>query len=286
MDIKQGDFGLLIALDALLEHENVSIAADKIGITQPAMSAQLKRLGELLNDPLLVPSGRRLVATTRARALQEDLRRHLQGLNALVRNTKFFDPAKTRVVFRLVGTDFVHAVLAPRLEERIRALAPGARLAFMAFDPKTLWSALEDESADLALATGMDLPEAKRQNAFSEHFEVIMRQDHPLATQSLTLETFCAASHILVSPEGGGFIGATDRLLANSGHKRTVTTSLPSFLLAPALVAQTDGLCMVPSRLARLYQNQLHVCPPPFPSPSFDVDLLWHPRRQNDPAHQ
>jgi DNA-binding transcriptional LysR family regulator len=286
VDIKQTELGLLLALHALLDHENVSLAAKQIGITQPAMSAQLKRLRDLFNDPLLVPSGRRLVATTRARALQNDLHAHLQGLNALVRNHTVFDPVSSETTFRLIGTDYVHAVLAAPLQKLLAAEAPGARAAFLAFDPKTLWSSLEAETADLALATGMSLPEAKRQSALTEDFQVIMSKTHPLVGQPMTLEGFCAFPHILVSPEGGGFIGATDRVLKETGHKRRVAISLPSFLLAPALVSSSDALCMMPSRLAKLHEANVACSRSPFPSPVFDVDLMWHPRRQNDPAHK
>ena len=285
MDIKQGDLGLLLALDALLEHESVSTAADQLGISQPAMSAQLKRLRHLFNDPLLTPSGRRLVATSRALSLQDDLRRHLQNLDALVRENSAFDPATTRKTFRFVGTDFVHAILADRLEEQVCSLAPGARLAFLPFDPKSLWASLEDDKVDIALAAGMNLPDAQSRLAFTEDFCVIMRAGHPLSRQELTLEAFCTARHILISPEGGGFVGAADKALARVGARRAVTVSLPSFLLAPAMVARSDALCLVPQRLAASYEASIVSRPPPLAVSGFDVTMLWHPRRQNDPAH-
>lgn len=285
MDIKQGDIGLLMALDALLEHESVSRAADQLGISQPAMSAQLKRLRSLFNDPLLTPSGRRLVATSRARALQQDLRRHLQNLDALVRENETFDPAVTRKTFRMIATDYVHLILAARLEDRISAVAPDARLAFLPFEPRSMWESLEGDAADLALVTGMDLPDAISRPAMKETFCVIMRRGHPLEDGELTCAAFCAQRHILISPEGGGFVGATDRALAGLGMKRHVAVSLPSFLLAPGLVAASDALCVVPRRLADLYRDSVVCRNLPFDVSGFDVDMLWHPRRQNDPAH-
>lgn len=285
MDMKQGDLGLLVALDALLEHESVSRAANQLGISQPAMSAQLKRLRNLFNDPLLIASGRRLVATSRARALQADLRRHLQDLDALVRENEAFDPAQTRKTFKVIATDYVHLVLATRLDERIRAAAPGARLAFLPFEPKSMWETLEGEVADLALVTGMEIADAMSRSAMTESFCVIMRRGHPLEDTELTLQTFCAQRHILISPEGGGFIGATDRALAGLGMKRHVAVSLPSFLLAPGLVAGSDALCVVPRRLAVLYRDSVVCRDLPFDVNGFKVDMLWHPRRQNDPSH-
>ena len=286
MDIKQGDLGLLLALDALLEEESVSRAARRLGVSQPAMSAQLKRLRQLFNDPLLTPSGRRLVATSRALSLQADLRRHLQELDALVRENSGFDPGTTERTYRLVGTDYVHAVVAPVLEHRIRQSAPGAKLAFLPFDPTTLWHTLEDDKVDLALATGMALPEARTRTALREAFRVILRHGHPLLARDLTLDAFCAARHILISPEGGGFVGIADKVLQKSGLRRSVTVSLPSFLLAPAFVSNSDALCLVPARLAALYAGTVASCPPPLELPGFEVDMLWHPRRQNDPAHR
>lgn len=285
MDTRQGDFGLLVALDALLEHESVSRAAEQLGISQPAMSAQLKRLRNLFNDPLLIPSGRKLVATSRARALQPDLRRHLQNLDALVRENEAFDPSLTRKTFKVIATDYVHLVLATRLDERIRAAAPDARLAFLPFEPKSMWEVLEGDKAELALVTGMEIPDAKSRSAMTESFCVIMRQGHPLADAELTLKAFCAERHILISPEGGGFVGATDRALAGLGMKRRVAVSLPSFLLAPGMVAGSDALCVVPRRLADLYADSVVRRDLPFDVSGFKVDMLWHPRRQNDPSH-
>jgi len=281
MDIKQGDLGLLLALDALLDEESVSAAASRLGMSQPAMSAQLKRLRHLFNDPLLTPSGRRLVATSRALPLQHDLKRHLQDLDALVRENKTFDPSTTRKTFRVIGTDYVHAVLAATLEARLRSQAPNARLALLSFDPKTVWSALENDKTDIALVTGMMLADARAQSVIEEDFRVIQRRGLPRGTKKMTLGAFCSAPHILVSPEGGG----ADKVLAAMGRSRTVTVSLPSFLLAPALVAKSDALCLLPRRIADLHDGVVDAFEPPFESPTFNVDMLWHPRRQNDPAH-
>lgn len=286
MDIKQGDLGLLMALDALLEEASVSRAASRLGISQPAMSAQLKRLRHLFNDPLLTPSGRHLVATSRALSLHADLRRHLQELDALVRENSDFDAATTQKTFRLVGTDYVQAVVAAALEDRIRQAAPGAKLAFLPFEPTTLWQSLEDDKVDLALATGMALPEARTRTALSERFQVIMRRDHPLLAQELTLDAFCAARHILISPEGGGFVGIADKVLKKQSLRRSVSVSIPSFLLAPAFVANSEALCLVPARLATLFKDTVAACEPPLDLPGFLVDMLWHPRRHNDPAHR
>lgn len=285
MDISQKDLGLLIALDVLLAEESVSSAAERLGLSQPAMSAQLRRLRVLFNDPLLSPSGRRLVATTRALELKANLRQHLEALDALVRDTRAFEPATAKKTFRIIATDYGHAALAPALARRITADAPSVRLACLPFAPRTVWQALEDDEADVALVTGLSLPEAKFAPGFEEDFCVIQRKQHPLGTGPMSLDAFCSVEHVLVSPEGGGFIGAADRTLARLGYRRRVAVSLPSFLLAPALVAGTDYICLLPRRLARIFSDVVDIAEPPFPSPVFELNLVWHPRRQHDPAH-
>ncbi len=285
MDLKQSEIGLLIALDALLEAESVTGAAHKLGISQPAMSAQLSRLRALFNDPLLAASGRKLVPTVRAMELKEALHAHLASLDLLVRESVQFDPATSERTFRVIGTDYVHSIFSSPLLQSLAAHAPHTRVALLPFEPTTVWSQLEQDTCELALVTGMNLPEAKRRPGLVETFKVIQRQDHPRGTNEYTLDTFCAADHVLVSPEGGGFSGATDKLLADLGRSRRVACSLPSFLLTPSVVAGSDLIAMIPTRLAALHADTVEQFEPPFTSPQFSVDLLWHPRRQKDPAH-
>lgn len=286
MDIRQSDIGLLLALDVLLEQESVTAAAEILGISQPAMSAQLARLRTLFNDPLLAASGRKLVPTARAEEIKTPLRALLADLDLLVRQTAQFDPKTTKKTFRLIGTDYVHAVLAPELFVSFGDAAPQARIALLPFDPPSVWAQLEQDDADIALVTAMNLPEARRRPGLTETFKVIQRKNHPRGTEPFTLGSFCAQQHALISPEGGGFFGAADKILAEKGRKRRIACSLPNFLLAPSLVATSDLIALIPARLAKRHEDLVDQFDPPFPSPSFSVDLLWHPRRQNDPAHE
>ena len=285
MDLKQSEVGLLIALDALLEEESVTAAAQRLGISQPAMSAQLARLRALFNDPLLTASGRKLIPTARALELKQPLRLLLADLDLLVRESAQFDPASTDRTFRVIGTDYVHAVLSTTLLQAVAQEAPKARVALLAFDPPAVWPQLERDTADLAIVTGMNLPEARKRPGLIETFTVIQRKGHPRGLAPFTMDAFCEEEHILVSPEGGGFVGATDRVLAETGRSRRISCSVPSFLLAPTLVANSDRIALIPLRLAALHSGLVDQIAPPFPSPEFSVDLLWHPRRHKDPAH-
>lgn len=286
MDLKQADLGLLLALDALLDEEAVTPAAQRLGISQPAMSAQLARLRRLFDDPLLTPSGRRLVATSRAAALKAPLKAALGDLEALVREGARFDPATTTASFRVIGTDYVHSVMASPLAARLQARAPSARLALLPADPGRIWNALEEGTADAAVVAALDVPEAKSRTVLKETFLMIQRKDHPRGRAPPTLDEFCALDHVLVSPEGGGFSGAADVALARLDRRRRVAVSVPSFLLAPPLVAASDFVCLLPRRLAEAASDIVDVSTPPLETPGFSLRMMWHARRHRDPAHE
>lgn len=285
MDIKQADIGLIIGLQALLKTQSVTAAAQVLNLSQPAMSAQLARLRTMFGDPLLVQSGRKLIPTSRAEALREPLQALLSDLNALIKEGRGFDAATSTATFRLIGTDYVHGVIAPHLASAMAREAPRTRLALLAFVPAEVWPKLEEDRGDAALVTGMDFADAKIRRGLEEDFLVIQRKGHPRGTGRLTAETFCAAEHVLVSPEGGGFSGAVDARLQEMGMARRVACSVPGFFLVPSLIAASDYLCVLPRRIATQYAATLDAFELPFDSPRFQVDLVWHPRRQHDPAH-
>ncbi|MDX8355033.1 LysR family transcriptional regulator [Cognatiyoonia sp. IB215182] len=285
MDIKQADIGLLVGLQALLETQSVTRAAKALNLSQPAMSAQLARLRAMFGDPLLVSSGRRLVPTSRAEALRDPLQKLLGDMDALIKEGRTFDAATSKATFRLIGTDYVHGVIAPHIATKLASAAPRARLALLPFDPSSVWSALEEDRADAALITGMQLADAKMRAGLEEDFLVIQRKGHARGTGPMTLEAFCTAEHVLVSPQGGGFSGAIDARLKKMGRVRRVACSVPGFFLVPSLIAASDYLCVLPRRIATQYASSLDWFDLPFPSPRFQIDLLWHPRRQQDPAH-
>jgi DNA-binding transcriptional LysR family regulator len=286
MDMKQAEVGLLLALDAVLEEGSVTAAARRMNISQPAFSAQLARLRRLFNDPLLVPSGRRLVPTTRARELQAPLRHLLGELDMLVRQEIGFDPVKSTNTFRLSATDYVHRVFSSRFARQLSSAAPKTRLALISFDGASVWSDLEAGRIDAAVVTTFfEIGEAKARPLFSERFVFVQRHGHPRGKQAPSLEEFCSLEHILVSPEGGGFVGVTDELLAKLKHRRQVVMSVPSFLLAPTMIAASNKVAVLPERIALAYAREIDAYDLPFELQGFNVQLVWHPSRQNDPAH-
>lgn len=281
------DLNLLVALDALLAERNVTHAARRLGLSQPALSAQLARLRDLLGDPLLLPAHRGMIPTQRALELQEPLHRVLEQVRGVLRAGSTFDPAATTLTVSIAASDYgQYAVLMP-LAAALTREAPGLRLAFRALDAATLAAQMERGEIDLALMTPQSAPERLRMRVlFHERYVAIVRRDHPAVGDTLDLETYCALDHIMVSPQGGGFVGPADAALAAHGRIRRVTRSAASFLMVPELVERSDMVALVPERIARDRADRLRLFEPPVPVPGFDLAMVWHDRTSDHPAQQ
>ncbi|WLI88404.1 LysR family transcriptional regulator [Massilia sp. R2A-15] len=287
MDLHRIDLNLLVSLDVLLAERNVTHAARRLALSQPALSAQLRQLRDLFRDPLLLPASRGMTPTARALELQAPLRDMLAALGGLVAERQPFDPATARDTFRIATTDSMQAVLCVPLIARLRVLAPGVRVALFGADVARLAEQMASGEIDLALLTPQGMPAALKTRAlFDETFLCVLRRGHPAADTALDLDTFCSLDHALVSTAGGGFVGVVDDVLARLGRSRRVVVSLPSFLVAPALVADSDVICTVPARLARRWSASLAVMAPPCEVGEFSMRMGWHPRAHSDPAQR
>jgi DNA-binding transcriptional LysR family regulator len=287
LDLHRADLGLLLALDCLIAERSVTKAARKLGISQPALSAQLARLRTLFDDPLLVPSGRQMVLSARASAIRAPLHHLLDELQALVRNRLVFDPSTSSRIFKVRGTDYVHRVILVPVIERLHAAAPWLSLALLSLNARNGWADLESGDCDLLIVSEHLAPEAARARPLIEEtFVMIQRKNHPRGTGAIDLEGFCSLEHVLVSPEGGGFVGAIDEVLAAAGQTRRVAVSLPNFLLAPPVVAASDFVAVVPRRLGETFGTLIDSFPIPLPTLSFRVLMCWHPQQHLDPGSQ
>jgi DNA-binding transcriptional LysR family regulator len=286
-DIRRLDLNLLRALDALLAERHVSRAAQRLHLSQPATSGLLARLREVLHDPLLVRSGRELVATPRALALAPRVRLLLADIEALLAEDAGFDPRTARRRFVIATTDYMQALLAPWLAHTLPALAPGIDVALVAPDSARLERQQADGAIDLAVLNLARVPAALRSRpVLTERFVVIARNGHPHVRRTLSLARMCALEHVLVSPAGGSFVGPTDEQLAARGLARRVRLSVQGFLAVPPIVAQSDLIAVFPERLARRFAGELTIVAAPLALPGFTMVAAWHERVQRDPAHQ
>jgi len=282
------DTGLLLTLAALLKEPNVTHAASRLNITQSALSARLTRLRQLLNDPLFIPSasGRGMIPTPHASALQPELTKLIDRLNDFVNTAHVFDPQSSKRVFRIAATDNPAAILAPDLIPLIKAQAPQAKVAFTLPDKARIADYLEQGEIDLFVGTAEDgSNELIATTLFEDRFVTAQRAGHPRGAHPLSLNEFCAFEHLLISTSGGRFQGMIDAALAELGRERTVSISIQSYALAPLVMSSSDCLCTLPSRFLERFRSVLEIFEPPLALAPFEMKLFWHPRMRTDPAH-
>jgi DNA-binding transcriptional LysR family regulator len=283
MDLRQFDLNLLITLDMLLTERSVTGAAARLGRSQPAVSAHLRRLRELFEDPLLTPQRRGLAPTPKAAAIQAPLREALADLAAATDVGSAFEPADSTRVFRIMATDSVHSAVSVPLAHGLAAEAPGVHLALQAPDIEKLESRLVGGDTDIAiLSPTLRRAAAASKPFYTEDFCCVARSDHPLFVGGLDLDGFCAAEHILVSPAGGGFTGAVDAALNELGRSRRVRMSVPNFLIVPEVLATSDAIATVPRRVAQRWSDRVALAEPPLTLPTFDVRLTVAPQARRD----
>ncbi len=280
------DLNLLVTLDTLLHEQSVTRAAARLHLSQPSVSIQLAKLRDHFQDPLLIPGPRGMRPTARAEALREPLHLALGTLRQAVAPPSRFIAEQACLTWCVMASDFSEqTVLLPALN-RLRAEAPGCRLAIISQAPSRLAEMTERGGVDLAFNTREEAPPGLRSRVlFEERYVLACRRDHPHLMTLPTLETFCALEHIVISPEGGGFAGITDKALATQGIRRRVALSVPRFSFAAAIVAQSDMVAVLPERLVH-GQPGLRTWEPPVALPGFEMLMLWPERLHRDPAHR
>ncbi|SFT58742.1 DNA-binding transcriptional regulator, LysR family [Kosakonia arachidis] len=284
------DLNLLTSLNILIEEANVTRAAARLGISQPALSTQLARLRDIFGDPLLVPSAtsRGMVLTARAMSLRDPLREALQSIDTIVRQPDAFDPLTANRRFSIAASDYAATVLGVPLAGFLtNASGSGIQVSFqnLLSEPASA-TLLERGDVDLLIGRREHLqPAVKARKLFEDSFVVAQRKKHPRGTRSFTIESYCTCDHLLVSPVVADMWGVVDNLLEDFGHQRRVTMSVQQFMLAPPLVESSNLLCTLPKRFVRQFRDRLDFFPLPFDVPTINIFMAWHPRFDADPAH-
>ncbi|MFM0670284.1 LysR family transcriptional regulator [Paraburkholderia sediminicola] len=285
-NLRRLDLNLLVTLDVLLSEHNVTRAAERLNFSQPSVSVHLAKLREVLGDPLLLPGPRGMRPTARAEALREPLREALEALERAVAPARPFDPAEATQSWRIAATDYVESTIILPALAGLRAAAPGTRLAVVELAPPRITRQAEQGEIDLGFHTSEGAPEGLRHRVlFAEQYVLVGRAGHPRLKRRPTLAQFCKLEHVIVSPDGGGFAGVTDEVLAKAGMTRRVVLSVPHFLFMLSALASTDLVGMLPARLVR-GNSALRVVEPPLEVPGYEIAMLWHERSHRDPAHQ
>ena len=282
-DLRTLDLNLLKTLDALLDERSVTRAAARLSLTQPAVSGMLNRLRDYFDDPLFIRVPHGIVPTTRTEELATPIKRILADIDMLLQPVTF-DPLTANLTFTIAATDYaLRAVVVPFIAA-LKTQAPGIRVRVVPVTPGSLVSQLEQGAIDVALITPHTTPDELHSRAlYDERYVCMMRADHPNAGEPMTLDRFCALEHVLVSYEGDGFRGVTDSALEKIGRTRHVGLSVSHFLVLPDVLALSDMIAVVPSRIAE-NQTGMFICETPVPVPGFTKSMAWHGRTHRNPA--
>lgn len=282
------DLNLLYVFEAIWLERSVTLAADRLGVSQAAVSASLKRLRLEYDDHLFSLVGRRMEPTTKAIETAPQMLQALSMVRSTHVESRPFDPATARRNFTLRTRDIGEVVCLPQIFSALHAEAPGVGL-------RTVFKPIPETIAGLAygeidFALGF-LPSLETsihsRPLFSQRYVCVMREGHALGEAPLTVEAFCAGDHLLVEYSGSGHL-LLERALKRAGAGRRIRLSLPQYLSAPHFVVENDLLWSVPEilaeRLATLYPLQIR--PHPLALPPFEISLYWHDRFHKDPANQ
>lgn len=287
MNLRSIDMNLLVILDALLDEAHVSRAAAKLNLSQPATSSALDRCRHLFGDPLLERGKGGMRLTPKAESLRDPLKTLLVGIAAVVDAPE--EPiAEIRQTVRILTADFPGILIAGALHRALAQSAPGIDLVIQPWHgaPEALES-LTRGASDIALSVFPTIDETAfhRETLVEEHYVVAMRKNHP-AAQQFTLDRWLAFPHILVSGRGDTRTPFDDQLAA-LGKTRRVGIVVPSFLMVPSLLDDSDLIAMMPSHcLPPQTATRFHVALPPIPVTGFPLHLAWHRRRDKDRAVQ
>ncbi len=266
----------------------MSRAAEKMGVSQSAMSHSLSKLRAALDDPLLVTAGRGLVATPRAEALARSLPAAMLLLEQTLAVPGPFEPLDSQRRFRIATFDYFEVTSLPTVLEFLRENAPGVHLDIERLGPQSA-GRLERGEIDLILGgESMVLPSTLiRKVLYEDPFRVLVRRDHPVVRGRLSRRRYLELGHAVVSVEGRSE-GVVDRVLAEAGETRTVALRVPHFASAALAVAHSDMICTIASTVAECAAtcSGLRVLRAPIDLPAVGIVAWWPPQFRDDPAHR
>lgn len=284
ISIKNLNLNLLLVLDVLNREQNVTRAAEQLGLTQSAVSNALAQLRQAMGDPLFVRARRGVVPTPRALALAGPVRQALAIVEGALEGSGDFDPGKSTRSFVIAASDHTEYVVLAPLLRRLEREAPGVRLEVRAWGQHDVPAALETGEIDLMLGYYGALPPGHHeQPLFEEEYVCIVRKRHPTVRRRLTLKSYLALRHVLVTQRPGS-LGSVDVALARMGHERRVGARVSHFLMVPHLVAHTDMVAALSRRIAEpaARSQGLALYPPPLALPKSTVGQVWHERTESD----
>ena len=289
MDIARVNLNLLVAFDALMTERHVTRAAERMHLSQSAMSTILGQLRDLFDDELLVRGPKGMIPTPFALSITAQVRDILQKIDETLSQSYEFCPKDSDRLFHIGMSDYAEFAFLPDLVKRLEVEAPNVRLRI--FHMTTLESLQPFESGKIELAIGIVCgisPHLQSEFLYSETGRVVGRKGHPLFKSKITLKKYLSARHLSSAYHQPPFIGLVDQTLNEMGHKRHI--SLATEIAVPAMLVlnQTDLVATTASRIAMHLQKQykMEVQAMPFKMEPVEVVQAWHRQMDSDPAHR
>jgi DNA-binding transcriptional LysR family regulator len=286
MNVTDLDLNLLRAFDAVLRDGSVTAAAERLGLSQPALSNALSRLRRLLGDRLFMRTAGGMRPTPFAQQLAAPVRQALDLIHTTLLRQPGFDPRTSQRSFRIQLSDVGEIVFLPPLLERLQRDAPGVRIETQHLPQDEVSDALASGEIDLAVGF---LPElfagVVQKRLFRDRYVCLVRADHPRIGSRLTLAQFLAATHVLVSSRGSAH-EIVEQTLRNKGLQRRIALRVPHFTVVPMILARTDHMVIVPEGLVGAISpfGRFKSLKPPVDIPALDVKVHWHERFDQDPG--
>jgi DNA-binding transcriptional LysR family regulator len=286
--LSQVDLNLFVVLEAIYREGNITRAGHQLNLTQPAISHALKRLRDLLKDPLFVRRGAHMIPTPFTRNMIDQVREALQILEVNLRESHQFDPTQTRRNFHVSLWEYVGTLILPTLLQRLEREAPEMSITTSRVKRRDLEGELASGSLDLAIDVPMTTSEPIHQERLlGEPFVVMARTGHPGVSRILDLETYLAQSHVLVSSRRYG-PSLIDVELSRLGFRRKIVLRCQHTFAACRVVRDTDLLLTLSRGHAQILNGGLgnRVYPFPVKTAQLEAQMYWHESAENDSANR
>lgn len=282
-DIRSLDLAMLRAFEALLAERSVSKAGARLFLSQPAVSASLKRLREVFDDPLFTRTAHGVEPTPRALALAPHVHAALNEINRLFTAGQAFDPARSDRIFRIVGSDHMTRTVLRPLATELAQMGSGIRISWEAANYAALPERLRQGEADIGLLPRLTPPSGlAAQWLYEDEYLLVARASD--RDEALTLERFCERPHVSLGYGRSYLEDRIDQLVEQAGRSRHTQLAVTSFAQIVDLVSQTEHLAVLPGLVAHAHAERLSLHPLPFELPRYALYLCCGIRFESDPG--
>jgi len=283
--LKNIDLNLLLIFDCIYQEKSLTIAGERLGRTQSAISHSLERLRKLFDDPLFVRTSKIMRPTPRAHELSTPIKKALTTIQEALAPSASFLPKRLEKTFIISMSDYCEMVILPNLMETLHLEAPQIKVEVLSPATTGPQQGLESGVFDLIIGNRDVSSGILQQRLFEDEFVCLVSNSHPEIQQEITLQQYLDASHVLFSPRG-----KEDRLeksLKKLGIKRNIALQVPDIMVIPYVLKKTPFIVTFQRKLAEaLKVNYLQILKPPVELPNIPIMQYWHEAMNNDPAHR